>query len=150
MDSLFGIKHNIEVLAPSALDLSPAEVSFTPPTETEVVGKISSVCVVLAGGVPGKGSDKEVDRLLNGAKLSATVTTSNGVAHKFTCLGRVWALSGRIVPADEIAACVSPSCAKEAIPIGSKVRSIGITSSSPIHALGAYWESTAAFDQNGN
>ena len=149
MDSLFGIKHNVVVLASSALNISPAEVSFTP-SKAEVVGNESRVCIVLAGGVPGEGSDKEVERILNGAKLSATVTMDDGVNYEFRCQGSGWALSGRIVPANEVTACVLPSCKEKAMPLGSKVRSAAISSTLPIQALGVYWDSTGAFDQNGN
>lgn len=74
LDTLFGIKHNVAILAPAEFELSQTPVSFSP-TDAEVVGKESSVCVVLAGGMPGRDSEAEVKRLLNGAKLRATVTT---------------------------------------------------------------------------
>jgi len=150
MDSLFGIKHNVALLSADAFDLSPTEVKLIPLTAAEVVGKESRVCVVLASDVPGKGSDKEVERLLNGAKLSATVATNSDVIHNFKCQGSGWAMSGRIVPKNEITACVQPSCAKRAISIGSKVLSVAISSTAPVHALGAYWDSTAAFDRAGD
>jgi|KBSMisStandDraft_5_1062788.scaffolds.fasta_scaffold41116_3 hypothetical protein len=148
LESLFGIKHNVVVLASSALELSPAEVSFTPSTEAEAVGEESSVCAVLAGGVSVKDSDNEVQRLLNGATLDATVTTSDGATHEFKCQSSRWALSGRVVPSNEIAACVQPSCSRQAIPIGSKVRSIAISSTAPVHALGIYWASSSASDRD--
>lgn len=150
MNSLFGIKHSDVVLASSAFELSQKPVSFAPPTEAAVAGKLSNVCIVLAGGVPLKGSEKEGERLLNNAKIKAIVTTDVGVTHEFGCQGIGWAMSGRVVPSNEITACVHPSCAKQVLPVGSKIRSISISSTGPVHALGAYWYSTAAFDQNGN
>lgn len=150
MDALFGIKHNLVVLTPTVVELSRVPVDFTPPTEAEVVGKLTNVCVVLAGGVPLKGSEKEGERLLKGAKISATVTTVEGATHEFSCQGIGWAMSGHIVPSNEITACVHPSCAKQTVPVGSKIRLVSISSNTPVHALGAYWYSTAAFDGNGN
>jgi hypothetical protein len=153
MDSLFGIKHNVVVLTSSALDVSQIETSFTPATDAEAVGKESSVCVVLAAGEPGvpwKDTENEANRLLNGAKLSATVTTSDGATHEFQCQGINWSRNGRIVPSNEIAACVQQSCSKQAISVGAKVRSIALSSTAPVHALGVYWNSTAAFDRRGN
>lgn len=150
MDALFGIKHNLVVLTPKAFVLSQKPISFTPATQAEVVGKLTNVCVVLAGGVPQKGSEQEGERLLNGAKVGATVITGGGATHEFGCQGVSWAMSGHIVPSNEIAACVHPSCAKQALSVGSKVRSVSISSTVPIHVLGAYWYSTAAFDRSGD
>ena len=150
MDSLFGIKHNSVVLASSAFELSRTPVSFAPATGAEVSGKLSNICVVLAGGVPSKSSEKEGERLLNGAQIKASVSTDAGATHEFSCQGIGWAMSGRVVPSDEITACVHPSCAKQTLPVGSKIRSISISASAPVHVLGAYWYSTSAFDQNGN
>ena len=150
MDTLFGIKRNVVVLTSSAVEFSQTAVSFTPPTEAEVVGKQSSVCIVLSGGVPLKGMEKEVERLLNGAKISATVTAADGSTHEFGCQGSGWAMSGRVAPSNEVTVCVQPSCAKQTLPVGSKIRSVSISSGVPVHALGAYWYSTAALDRNGN
>ena len=153
LDSLFGIKHNVVVLTSGALELSQAAVILTPPVEAKVVGKESHVCVVLTSGEPGapwKDIENEVQRLLNGAKLSATVTTSDGTTHAFQCQGTSWAHDGRVLPSNEIAACLQLGCSKQAIPIGSTVKSVAISSTAPVRALGAYWDSTAAFDRNGN
>ena len=153
LDWLFGIKHNAVVLTSSPMELSQPEVGFTPSVEAKVVGKESRVCVVLSSGAPGapwKDNENEGQRLLNGAKLAATVTTSDGATHEFRCQGPSWARSGRIVPANEIAICLQPSCSKQASPIGSTVKRVAIFSTAPVHALGAYWDSTAAFDRSGN
>jgi hypothetical protein len=150
MDTLFGIKHNVVVLASSAVEFSQTPVSFTPATDAVVVGKQSSICVVLAGNVPLKGFDEKAESLLNGTKISAVVTAGDGTTHEFGCQGNGWAMSGRVVPSNELTACVQPTCAKQALPNGLKVRSVSISSSVPLHALGAYWYSTAALDQNGN
>jgi len=145
LDTLFGIKHNVAILAPAAFELSQTPVSFSP-TDAEVVGKESSVCIVLAGATSIKDTDTETQRLLNGAKLRAVVTTSSGITQNFTCLGRGWLLRGRILPSNEIMACLSPSCSQSAPPVGTKVQSVTISSTAPVHALGAYWDSTSAFD----
>ena len=150
MDSLFGIKHSFVILTSSPVELSQVPVTYSPSTEPEVAGKLSSVCVVLAGDVPIKGSEKEGERILNGAKISATVTTGEGATREFSCQGIGWAKSGHVVPSNEITACVHPSCAKQTLPIGSKIRSVSISSTAPVRVLGAYWYSTAAFDQSGN
>ena len=144
MDTLFGIEHNTVVLASSAVELSKTPVSFTPPTEAKVVGKETSVCVVLGGGIPIKSNEqfeREMQRLLNGATINASVTTSDGATHEFSCQGSGWAMVGRIVPSDEITARISPGCTKEALPVGSKIRSVSISSTVPVHALGVYWQS---------
>ena len=145
VDTLFGVKHNVAILAPAAFELSQTPVSFSP-TDAEVVGKESSVCIVLAGAMSIKDTDTETQRLLNGAKLRAVVTTSSGITQNFTCLGRGWLLRGRILPSNEIMACLSPSCSHPELPVGTKVQSVTISSTAPVHALGAYWESTSAFD----
>ena len=153
LDWLFGIKHNVVVLTSGALELSQVAISLTPSVEAKVVGKGSRVCVVLASGELGASWDNtqnKVQHLLNGAKLSATVTTSDGTTREFQCQGTGWARSGHIVPSNEIAACLQLGCSKQAIPIGSIVKLIAISSTAPVRALGAYWESTDAFDRNGN
>src|SRR5690348_7764904 len=113
MDSLFGIKHSSVVLTSSAFELSQTPVSFAPPTEAEVSGKLSNICVVLAGDVPMKSSEMTGEHLLNGAKIKAIVTTDAGATREFSCQGVGWAMSGRVVPSNEITACVHPSCSKK-------------------------------------
>lgn len=148
-DAFFGIRHNVVVLASGPFELSRTPTLFTPSAEAEVVGKHASVCVVLAGDVPVKGSENEVQRRLDGAAIKAVVTTGDGATHEFSCAGSGWAKNGRILASDEITACVHPNCSKQAELVGSKIRSIALSSTAPVHALGAYWESTAAFDRGG-
>jgi hypothetical protein len=151
-DSLFGIKHNVVILASKTIELSPTEVTFTP-TEAEIVGKESRVCVVLGSGKPNapwKETESDAQGILGGSKISAVVNTANGVKNELQCQGISWARYGRVVPSNEIAACVQLNCSRARMPIGSKVVSVGIAASAPVHALGAYWDSTSAFDGSGN
>ena len=148
METLFGIEHNTVILASSAIELSPTPLGFVPSTEAKVVGKEYGVCVVLAGGRDPKNIEEEAQRFLKGAQISATVTTNDGAVHEFSCMSYGWAKTGRIVPSDEIRACVQPGCTKQGLPVGTEIRSVSISSTAPVHALGAYWNSTAAFDQS--
>lgn len=144
-----GIKHNVVLLSAKPLELSPTPTRFTP-THAEAVGKTSSVCVVLGGGVKGGDVDRQVQRLLRGAKLSATVTTGDAATHVLNCQSSGWALYGQIFPSDEITACVEASCPRQAIGVGSRIKSIALSSSVPIHVQGAYWTSTNSGDTGGN
>ena len=146
LDALFGVRHNVVVLfsAPTELSMDPKTFSLT---TAEVVGKSSEVCVVLAGDVPGKGMESEVKRLLGGAALLAVVSTTDGHTHELRCPASSWRLNGSIVSTKEIAACVRPSCGKVTLPLGAKVQSVAISASAPVHALGAYWGSTNAYDR---
>ena len=150
IDSLFGIKHNVAILGRGGIDISSTPTKLMPVTHAEVVGKSSAVCVVVAGGIAVKDSEKEVQRILNGAKLSAKVAMSDGSTHEFSCRGSGWALSGHIVPENEVSACLRQSCASQVITIGVTVSSIAISSTAPVHALGAYWDSTSAYDGAAN
>jgi hypothetical protein len=49
-----------------------------------------------------------------------------------------------------LTACVQLGCSKQAMVIGSKVVSVSISATAPVRALGAYWDSTSAFDPAGN
>ena len=150
IDSLFGIKHNAVILARGGIDISSTPTILTPVTHAQVVGKSSDVCVVLAGGIAAKDSEKEVQRILNGAKLRAEITMSDGSRHEFNCPGSGWALNGRIVPENEVAACLRQSCASQLLTIGATVSSVAISSTAPVHALGVYWDSTSAYDRASN
>jgi uncharacterized protein with beta-barrel porin domain len=143
VETFFGIAHNTVVLTASAVELAQAPLNFTPSAEAKVVGKEAKVCIVLAGGVSMENSEHEVRHLLKGAEINATVTVGDGTMHTLSCQSTEWAQSGRIFPSDEISACVSESCAQEALPVGSQIRSFSISATAPIHALGVYWHSDA-------
>jgi len=149
VDTLFGVNHNVAVFAPAPLDLSPTVASFSL-TDAEIVGKEFGVCVVLGEAAMGKDIEAAVQGVIKGAKLRATITTDSGTTQDFTCQGSSWSLKGRVVPSNEIAACLSPGCSQHGLPVGTKLKSVEISSTSTVHALGAYWFSTASFDRRRN
>src|SRR5579862_8801009 len=100
-DPFPGAKHNLIVLSPSALDISQPAIGFAQLVGAEVVGRDAAVCVVLASGVP-RGGQGEVLKRLGGAKLSATVITSDGAHHDFDYQGSSWVLRGKISHASEL------------------------------------------------
>jgi len=147
MDSLSGVKLSLVVLRSGPVELSTAPTVFQLATAAEVLGKDTSVCVVLAGNIPHEKRDAEVDRLLKGAKLSALVLTIDGTERTWECNATHWNLYGRVLPSEELSACVIPSCGNASLPTGSKVSSITISSAPALHTIGAYWESTNTFDR---
>jgi len=143
--ALRNAKNNVVVLSQGALAISPEPTKFAPIAGAEVVGRDSGVCVVLASGVPGEeGDQSDVLRLLGGAELRAVVVTSDGTDHDFNYQGSSWALRGKLCPTGELTACAHPS-SLPLIAAGSKIHSVSISSTSPVHALGVYWSSTDAF-----
>jgi hypothetical protein len=124
-------------------------VTFTPLSNAEVVGKDASICLVLKGGVPLGDGEGEVLRILDGVKINATITTEGGVVHEFGCLSKNWERSGRIAPSGEIAACVRSSCGNRTVPVGTKVRSVSISTSGPLSAMGVYWHSRVGLEGTG-
>ena len=146
---LFGHKHNVALLLSKEADLSQQSISLAPLSTAEVVGGFTAVCVVLGHKIPGKNFwQDEAGRLLDESKLQANVLTSDGATHELSCPSIGWAANGKVFPSDEVESCVRLSCSKQKMSIGSKVQSVSISSKSPIHIFGAYWESTNAFDHD--
>ena len=154
MDWMAGIKRNVVVLAASPLTISPAGMSFIPSSSAVVVGENPSVCFVMASGVFGKDTELEVERLLNGAELSAAVTFRNGVTRDFKLQGVSWARRGRVLATHEVAACVyanyancaNSNYAEQVVSIGSIVQSVRVSSTAPLQVQGLFWTSTSSYD----
>lgn len=153
MEKAAGHETNSVVLAKEPMFLDSNGISLHSAEAMLVVGKSSSLCLVLKTGVP-LAPQPTMDKLFEDAMRGATVTASlkmkNGEVFTLSQPGQAWAKFGHISSGDEISACLSCTCSPQPA-IGSQVAEVTVASSSPLKVLGAYWESTNAFDQiNGN
>ena len=148
LDWISGVRHSDVVLASTPFELNSEPRVFTPaPGAASVVGGTTDVCLVLAGDVDSKDATRRGDELLNGAKPSAVVTTTDGKTHELKSVGNAWSKNG-MLKRNEVAACMIVDCDCEPMKVGAAISSIAISSDLHVHALGAYWSSTNAWDEN--
>ena len=130
---LFGIKRNTAVLSEAALDVSATPQKLVPTSSAEVVGKRASVCIGLEDGYvnPHRAGDA-LDTFAK-TEFLAVVHASDGQSYDFKCPSIMF-------EKDAHSACVSPSCRKS-IPVGTKVESVYVSASAPVHGTRAFWVS---------
>ena len=150
MEKLAGHETNSVVLSKEPMLLDSNGISLHGVEPMFVVGRTSSLCLVLKTGVP-LAPQPTMDKLFVDAMHGATVTASlkmkNGEVFTFSQAGQAWAKYGHISSGDEVAACLSCACDTQPAN-GSQVAEVTVASTVPVKVLGAYWESTNAFDQN--
>jgi hypothetical protein len=146
--SLYGVKEQTVVLAGQPFELDSTGRTFTSKEPLKVVGYTADTCVVLKSNYPLR-PQPQVDRdfadLLHGAHITTRITTTKGKTYQFDSVGQAWDLYGPVSSKEELSACISCGC-KPQMPAGTEIRSIDIKSDRPLNVLGAYWQSTSAFD----
>ncbi len=132
------------VLSDKPMVLGMRARRFTSAAPLKVMGVTSDFCVVLAKDVAKNANiDATVEKLKGGARLSAVLHEIGGSDVVWKCGG--WSLSQDEFSRGTLSACLKWEC-NQAPPKGTEITSIDLTSSRPLHILGANWSSTDAFD----
>jgi hypothetical protein len=140
--NLEGFNEQTVVLSSQPFELTAEGRTITSKEQMKSLG-ISSVCVVLKTHYPMAHKpqmDRDFESLLQGTKISATLTDTEGHEHLFDSVGMAWNMNGAVSYSEELSACVSCACGSH-VPVGSTIKSVHIRSDRPLGVLGAYWHS---------
>ncbi|MDR6842400.1 hypothetical protein [Pseudoxanthomonas sacheonensis] len=145
---LAGVKEQAIVLADKPFEIDSNGRTFTGKEPMEVLGDMADTCLVLKAKypmAPQAKMDHDFKALLQGTRISATLTDMSGKKYELDSVGQAWNIFGVVSSSEELSACVSCGC-KPKIPVGTKIQSIHVKTDKPLSVLGAYWSSTSAFD----
>ena len=145
---LAGVKEQAIVLADKPFEIDSNGRTFTSKEPMEVLGDMADTCLVLKAQypmAPRAKMDRDYESLLEGTRISTTLTDTSGKNYEFDSVGQAWNRFGVVSSSEELSACVSCGCMPK-IPVGTKIQSIHIKTDKPLSVLGAYWSSTSAFD----
>ena len=144
---LADFKEQTVVLSSQPFQLDQQGRTFTTKEQMRSIGGVNA-CVVLKAHYPmtrREQMDRDYEVLLKGAKLSATLTATNGQTYQLDNVGQAWDMYGPISSSEELSACISCACGPK-IPEGMVIQSIHIESDKPLSVLGAYWHSMPMLD----
>lgn len=133
---------DIAVLSAEPFELDAQGRSFASAKPMKALG-ISQVCVALKARYPMPAPpqmERDVEDLLQGAVLSATLTAANGTTYRQTGAYPAWTREGVISSSEELSACISIIDTTR-VPEGTGIASVLIQSDRPLTVLGAYWQS---------
>lgn len=133
---------------------SETEMSLKPLTVmlsgASVVGSVANVCLALGSGTPAPHTKEqlktEVGQFLKDSVVSVLVTTAQGENAEFCGPSFGWVREGKFAGENELSVCYQASCSGPTIDVGTEVVSVSLSASPPLKVLGAYWESTNAYD----
>lgn len=133
---------------------SETEIPLKPLTvmlsNASVVGSVANVCLALGSGTPAPHTKEqlksEVGQFLNDSTVSVLVTTAQGEKREFCGPAFGWTQDGKFAGENELSVCYRASCSGKTIERGTEVVSVSLSASPPMKVLGAYWESTNAYD----
>ena len=148
-DWLEGTKTNVYVMTNKPISIGKKYISFNTQGDAVVVGSKASICFVLRGNFPLAASDvmeQEYDKYLKGKNITALIQTEKNSKIEVDKPYQSWSKYGVIEKNDELAACINFKCASEKLTVGTKIKSIDISASSPIKVKGIYWTSTNRWD----
>ena len=119
-------------------------------SDASVVGSVANVCLALGSGTPAPHTKEqlksEVGQFLKDSTVSVFATTAQGEESEFCGPSFGWTREGKFAGENELRVCYQANCSGEAIEVGTEVISVTLSASPPLKVLGAYWESTNAYD----
>jgi hypothetical protein len=143
---LFGKGSNDVVLVDKAIQLGPATQILLPGEHPmKVLGEWSSVCLALRDDVPlqdAKTMDRVFSDAMRNAKVAIELTLSDGTRFPLGRSMQSWHRYGRVLDGNELSACSSAPCGTR-LPVGLEVKSVAISSDTPLAVQGIYWSSEA-------
>jgi hypothetical protein len=119
-------------------------------SDASVKGSVANVCLALGSGTPAPHTKEqlkaEVGQFLNESTVSVFATTAQGEELEFCGPSFGWTREGKFAGENELSVCYQASCSGETVEVGTGVVSVTVSASPPLKVLGAYWESTNAYD----
>lgn len=130
----------------TVLSEEPTIISLS---DASVVGSAAKVCLALGAGTPAPHTSQqlrsEVGEFLGETTVTILATTATGEQQELCGPSFRWVADGEFAGENELSACFQP-CSGDSLKPGSEVGSVSLSASPTLKVLGAYWESTNAYD----